>query len=338
VAVLLSGAVRARAEYIITNLGTLGGAPSNATAVNASGQVVGQGPSGNTLNSGGTTTTLPSSNNAPVVSINNPGQIVGENVATGDGLLYSGGKLSALPLQAAVAINGAGQVAGAVSNGTDQRAVLYSGGNVTDFGTLGGGKLSALPPQAAVAINGAGQVAGAVSNGTDQRAALYSGGNVTDLGTLGGQSSFPTAINASGQVAGYTYSPNNPLNSARAFMYSDGKMIGLAGLGSYAYGINDAGRVVGQWNDNAFLFTNGNPINLNSQIPANSGWILSSATGINNQGQIIGYGKFGGQTSAFMLTPAAEAPEPTSLALLSLGGLGLAGHAWRKRRRAAVTS
>jgi probable HAF family extracellular repeat protein len=290
VAVLLSGAVRARAEFIITNLGTLGGAPNHATANNVSGQVVGQGPSGNTLDSGGTTTTLPSSKNAPVVSINNPGKSVGETVATVDGLLYSGGKFTTLPLQAAVAINGAGQVAGAVSNGTGQRAALYSGGTVTDFGTLSG------------------------------------------------QYSVPTAINASGQVVGYTYSPNNPLNSARAFLYSDGRMTGLAGGGSFAYGINDSGRVVGQWNDNAFLFINGNPINLNSQIPANSGWILQSATGINNQGQIVGFGKFGGQTSAFMLTPSAEAPEPTSLALLCLGGLGLAGHAWRKRRRAAITS
>jgi probable HAF family extracellular repeat protein len=75
---------------------------------------------------------------------------------------------------------------------------------------------------------------------------------------------------------------------------------------------------------------------LNSLIPADSGWILNSATAINNKGQIVGFGiNPNGVQHAFLPTPTAAAPEPTSVALLSLGALGLAGHAWRKRRRAA---
>jgi probable HAF family extracellular repeat protein len=87
----------------------------------------------------------------------------------------------------------------------------------------------------------------------------------------------------------------------------------------------------------AFLFIDGKAIDLNSQLPANSGWILSSATGINNKGQIIGDGtNAAGQFHAFLLTPVADVPGPASLVLLSLGGFGLAGHAWRQRRRAAA--
>ena len=111
----------------------------------------------------------------------------------------------------------------------------------------------------------------------------------------------------------------------------------LGGATSYANGINDAGQVVGQSNGHAFLFINGKLTDLNSLIPASSGWNLWIANAINNKGQIIGTGTNpNGATRAFLLTPVSEAPEPTSLTLLSLGALGLAGHAWRKRRRAGI--
>ncbi len=43
--------------------------------------------------------------------------------------------------------------------------------------------------------------------------------------------------------------------------------------------------------------------NLNDLIPANSGWQLQFATGINDRGQITGQGVIGGQSHAFLLTP-----------------------------------
>jgi len=42
---------------------------------------------------------------------------------------------------------------------------------------------------------------------------------------------------------------------------------------------------------------------LNSLIPANSGWTLINANSINNVGQITGYGSRNGHNHAFVLTP-----------------------------------
>jgi probable HAF family extracellular repeat protein len=42
---------------------------------------------------------------------------------------------------------------------------------------------------------------------------------------------------------------------------------------------------------------------LNALIPPKSGWVLTSVTGINNRGQIVGQGLRNGETHGFMLTP-----------------------------------
>src|SRR5438132_11719306 len=84
-----------------------------------------------------------------------------------------------------------------------------------------------------------------------------------------------------------------------AFLYNGGVMTDLGtfgGWGSYAYGINNLGQVVGTaqtsagaWH--AFLYSGGVMTDLNSKLPANSGWIdLSQANSINNNGQVVGTG------------------------------------------------
>lgn len=53
-------------------------------------------------------------------------------------------------------------------------------------------------------------------------------------------------------------------------------------------------------------------------IGISSGWTLSEATGINDNGWILGLGINSlGQAGAFLLTPI---PEPVSFVLLALGG------------------
>ena len=59
----------------------------------------------------------------------------------------------------------------------------------------------------------------------------------------------------------------------------------------------------------ALLWENGTMINLQDQIPADSGWVLRQALGINDQGQIAGFGVHEGKIRAFLLTPTI-APQP----------------------------
>jgi len=47
----------------------------------------------------------------------------------------------------------------------------------------------------------------------------------------------------------------------------------------------------------------GGIFDLNSLIPADSGWELLLASAINDAGQIVGAGLFNGKTHAFLLTP-----------------------------------
>jgi probable HAF family extracellular repeat protein len=115
--------------------------------------------------------------------------------------------------------------------------------------------------------------------------------------------------------------------SGHAFLYSDGTMTDL-GAGC-AYGINDAGQVVGQNGSGyAFLYSDGTMTDLNSLIDPASGWILEYANAVNDKGQIAGYGwnSASGQTDAILLTPT---PEPATLVLLAAGAATLVA---RRRR------
>ena len=84
--------------------------------------------------------------------------------------------------------------------------------------------------------------------GGSPRAFRYTAAGMADLGTLGGSTSEGRAINALGQVAGYSALAGNLLT--HAFRHSNGQMtdlgsLGGAGASSYAFDINDSGKVVG---------------------------------------------------------------------------------------------
>ena len=91
------------------------------------------------------------------------------------------------------------------------------------------------------------------------------------------------AINNNGQVVGLSYTTNE---TYRAFLYSDGAMV-----------------------------------DLNTLLPSGSGWTLIDAQGINDSGQIVGYGISPlGETNAFLLTPLALPPPRPLLTITPLAG------------------
>jgi len=59
----------------------------------------------------------------------------------------------------------------------------------------------------------------------------------------------------------------------------------------------------------AFLWKNGAMSDLNTSIPTGSGWVLTTASAINNAGQISGTGLFNGRTRAFSWRPSRR-PRP----------------------------
>ncbi|MDA8563983.1 PEP-CTERM sorting domain-containing protein [Mariniblastus sp.] len=105
---------------------------------------------------------------------------------------------------------------------------------------------------------------------------------------------------------------------------------------SLALGVNDQGQVVGSFGpsfaQSAFLWENGIMTELNELVFNGEGYDIERAFEINNAGQIVANASYQGQTHAVLLTPVSI-PEPSSLLMIGLAGMGLAS---RRRRRAAA--
>ncbi len=328
----LAGACFASPIYTITDLGSLGGATSAAFALNSTGQAVGWAatPSGYSealAFSGGSPQNLVTGTSwteGRATGINDAGQITGtvyENGAA-HGVVWSANGIVDLGVNtSAAAINAAGQVAASGS-----QAFLYANGTETTLGVLPGGSWTL-----AEGLNDAGAVVGYGDTGGQIRGFLWTGsGGMAPLGTLGGQSSYGMAINDSGIVAGAAANSAGYLHAA---LWQNGAITDLGTLGgnsSYAWEINSSGEIVGSsWlagnqTTHAYGDINGVMLDLNALLlPADSGWVLTAAYGINGSGQIVGEGTLNGQPHAFLLTdpPATGAelpatiPEPATLLL-----------------------
>jgi probable HAF family extracellular repeat protein len=317
-----AGPVLAQASYVVQDLGALpGDASSIAWGINANGDVVGW-----SAGSNGTRAFL-YTNAGGMVAL--PG-------------------LPDRPRSLARDINDAGIVVGSANmGGTDPgHAVLWSGGSVQDLGTLAGGDFSEalgvnrlgqvvgwsntnggstlsgmvdITPENdtgyAYDINEAGQVTGYRTALGGYHAFRWQAGLFTDLGVLAGFAhSFGQAINASGQVAGNSSSATG--NSEHLFRsLPGGGLQDLGGEGQHnsGLGINASGVVVGTKGNfqRALLFTDAGGLqDLNTLIDPSLGWVLMSATDINDAGQIVGhaFNNFTGQTHAVRLQPANFQP------------------------------
>jgi probable HAF family extracellular repeat protein len=272
----------------VAPLGTLGGTTSVAHGVNAAAHVTGFA----TLSNGHYRAFLYS-----------------------DGEMFDIGTLSG-DFSAATGLNDAGQVVGfSYGASGDEHGFLWTPvepngtvGSMIDVGTLGGEYSEAL------GVNAQGVVVGyAYTLQGAFHAYRYAAGAMTDLGTLGGSYSRANAINASGKIVGQAYLPGN--FQAHACVWDGAAATDLGSLhGPYseALAIDSSGKhIVGKANvpggpflvDHAVLWTHGTITDINTVIPAGSGWVLQVAEGLNDAGQIVGQGELNGEARGFLLTP-----------------------------------
>lgn len=377
--------------YTITDLGTLGGTQSQGFGINDSGQVSGDAfkvPGGGTnrafLYDGSSMNDLGTLNPSSSLStsfgrgINNLGQTVGRSFrsdGTERAFFHNGTSMIELPTLGGLFgngqdINDSGVITGfSMIAGGGRHAFSFDDSTMNDLGTLGGNESFGH------AINSTGQIAGwsdaPDNSGTGsfiQQAFFYDGTDMIDLGFLGGADSRvgflsrAFGINDFGHVVGTSAVDNT--GKKHAFLWDGADMIDLGILG-VAFGVNNAGQVVGQagpdtsssvtshaflWNDTDGM------LDLNTLIDPSDpliGATLLNANAINSSGQITGQAIIDGQFHAYLLTiasPPSEpdpepdpdpvsntdpdtVPEPTTLAIF---GIGLAGLAAARRRRKAA--
>jgi len=134
-----------------------------------------------------------------------------------------------------------------------------------------------------------------------------------DLGTLGGPTASASAMNDAGDVVGLADTPT----STDGFLWSRGKMTDLGTLPgdcfSGAFGINGKSQVVGQSfpcdgsPPRAFLWENGEIIDLNMFVPPGSDLALNDVETINANGEMFGMATLAsGDARAFVLIPCDE--------------------------------
>jgi probable HAF family extracellular repeat protein len=212
---------------------------------------------------------------ATAMDINSAGVVIGTNSFTGAGSVESFVWSSGLPQ----ALNGL----------VGDTCRIHYGTSINDMGVSVG--YSAAPG-----------VCG------DERAYVHAGGLMMELGTLGGSNSRANNINEAGEIVGFA---ELPTGQNRAAVWRNGQISSLGTLGgsSFAVDNNNDDVIVGYFIDNrnlqrACVWLNGNMLDLNALIDPATGWRLLIATGVNDDGYIVGQGRNPqGRLRGFVLTP-----------------------------------
>jgi probable HAF family extracellular repeat protein len=307
--------------YAIVELGSLSSHTSYPTSINDLGQVVGYYHNESLekrafLYSEGTLLDLGTlgGSEAHARDINDAGQVVGESrTESGDWHAFLWDSVNGMQDLGTLggesswgyAINESGQVVGYSALGSVFHAFLYGDGAMHDLGALD------YSQSAAFDINDHTQVVGTLMDESGNASAfLYDDGVLIDLGAPLLSGSQTWVINNSGVAAGHAWGGDE----YRSYLYADGSVTDLGTLDgfvrTYAFGIDDAGQVVGSVTDlagalsRACLYTGGQLQHLSDLLSPGHGWeYLVAAYSINGSGQIVGYGRIDGEYRAFLMTP-----------------------------------
>jgi probable HAF family extracellular repeat protein len=268
------------------------------------------------------------------VGVNESGTVAGFG-GTGSGYrgwVISGGVRTDIPPLSpdgsyTAGINDAGDVVGYGLVRSSARAFLFRGGETIDLGLPAGADASY-----AKGINNRGEIIGIAYTGGTNLGVVYRDGDWSYLvpDQVGG--AYPVSINDAGEIVG-TVSWGN-----RAARFRDGvtTLLGPANVESVASDVNNQGLAVGSYgtllNRRAFVDDGTRFVDLNTLLTPGTGWVVHHASGINDAGNIVGYGRFrGGPRRAYMLVPV---PEPAGVTVPAGAALLFP----RRRRRSVQNS
>lgn len=287
----------------------------------------------------------------------------------------------------ATAMNDSGVIVGTVrtaAGGVGSRAFVYSGGTFNVLGLVDSSDIGGI----ATGVNASGQVVGYDNSASNNiRAWSWSAGSYSAV-AVSGIATVAQDVNSSGVIvgnrvtdccsmtgffagsvsasdvdgtiqavndAGVAVGSSNPSGSARARLFANGTSTSILTVPSTAKDINNLNQTVGWYQPQGvsgprlFLWDE-----INGAVDLMpDGYEFTLGTGINDLGQIVGYGRTSaGLYQSFLLSPdqngeligrdlipsppPAPMSEPGSLALAAVALIGVT--ATRRRRSAAPTA
>lgn len=175
-------------------------------------------------------------------------------------------------------------------------------------------------------IDDHGRVVGSTGGAwNDLRPFLYDAGRITVLPVGRGQA---VDINNRGDIA-LTLDVGGTFGARHAAVYRNGTLQYFQGFGNYStslFQINDHGLVIGSADRSSSDFRElvgykGRLYDANTLVDLPDGWEITSLTGLNNWGQIVGSARYKDEFRPIRLDPLSPIPEPATF-LLTLTGLG----------------